>query len=62
MLKFHSNLPGLNMDDILKKSSFNLMEKTLFYYKSRLKEIETSSWDIATKILQLNPEPGNILT
>ena len=56
VLKFHSNLPGLDMSTILKKSSMKLMEKTLTYYTVKVKEFETLSWSLATEIMTEYPD------
>jgi len=56
IMKFHSNLPGLNVDSILKKCSMKLMEKTLLHYKRSLLTFETDSRNVAEEFLNSYPE------
>ena len=42
-LKFHSNLPGLEMQSILKKCSNKMMEKTLLYYNKTITSLSTKT-------------------
>ena len=55
-LKFHSNIPGINTDVILKKCSRKLMEKTLNHHKKSHANYEKRSMEVAEKIVTLYPD------